>query len=111
MENLIRQKWEITKEMAMKNSKPVSTVKINSHMAETLKRANLAPTNIKQGPDLNITEINNLLYATAWAITDRMPKRHIRLLPRKRWRDKIEPEIKKSSEETSSSKNYKRDLV
>ena len=56
--------------MAMKNRKPVSKVKINSYVAETLKRANLVLTKIKQGQDLNITKINNLLYATAWAITD-----------------------------------------
>ena len=84
--------------MAMKNRKPVPKVKINSHLVETLKRANLAPTNIKQGQDLNITEINNLLYATAWAINDmvdRTPKRHVGHRSRKTWRDKTELEIKK----------------
>lgn len=51
----------------MKNRKPVPKVKINSNVGEIqLKRANLALNNIKQGQDLNITEINNLLYATAW---------------------------------------------
>ena len=64
--------------MAMRNRKSVLKVKVNSNLAETLKRANLALTNIKQGQHLNITEINNLLQATAWAITDtvdRTPKR------------------------------------
>ena len=51
----------------MKNRKPVPKVKINSNVGEIrLKRANLALNNIKQGQDLNITEINNLLYAKAW---------------------------------------------
>ena len=98
VENLIRQKWEITKEMAMKDRKPVQKVKVNIHVAETLKRANLALTNIKQGLDLNITEINNPLYETAWAITDmvvRTPKKRVGLRPKKTWRGKIELEIKK----------------
>jgi len=98
VENLIRQEWEITKEMAMKDRKPVPKVKVNRHVAETLKRANLALTNIKQGLDLYITEINNLLYATAWAITDvvvRTPKKRVGLRPKRTWRDKIELEIKK----------------
>ena len=79
--------------MALKNTKPVSKEKINSHVAEILKRANLVLTNIKQGQDLNITKINNLLYATAWAITDmvdRTPKKDMLTS-----RDKIELEIKK----------------
>ena len=42
--------------MAMKNRKPVPKVKINSHVAEALKRANLVPTNIKEGQDLNINK-------------------------------------------------------
>ena len=66
-----QKKRAIIKEMAMKKRKPVPKVKINSNVGEIrLKRANLALNNIKQGQDLNITEINNLLYATAWAITD-----------------------------------------
>jgi len=83
----------------MKNRKPVPKVKINSHFGEIrLKRANLALNNIKQGQDLNITEINNLLYATAWPITDmvdRAPKKRVGLQPKKTWRDKIELEITK----------------
>lgn len=61
---------------------------INSHVVETLKRANLALTNIKQGQDFNITEINNLLYATAWTITDvvdRKTKQRIGPRPKKTW--------------------------
>ena len=66
--------------MAMKNRKPVPKVKINSHVAEALKRANLVPTNIKEGQDLNINKSNNHMhnYATAWAINDmvgRTPKK------------------------------------
>ena len=85
--------------MAMKNRKPVPKVKINSNVGEIrLKRANLALNNIKQGQDLNITKINNLLYATAWAIfdlVDRAPKKRVGLQPKKTWRDKIELEITK----------------
>ena len=53
---------EITKEIALKNKKPVSKVRIKSHVTGTLKRANLVLTNIKQGQDLNITKINNHIH-------------------------------------------------
>ena len=59
--NTIRQKREITKEMASKDRKPVHKVKIRCGR----NRANLALT-YKQGHYFNITEINNVRYATAW---------------------------------------------
>ena len=79
--------------MALKNTKPVSKEKINGHVAEILKRANLVLTNIKQGQDLNITKINNLLYATEWAITDMVDRTLKKDMLTSR--DKIELEIKK----------------
>ena len=97
----IQKKWEICKEMPI-NERPAIPKIRRDHLAkEAIKHANEAIQDIKdkQSKPLNLTDINQLLYAAASSVAEavgarpRKPKSRKRTQPK--WKEKIEKEIQK----------------
>ena len=95
----ISRKWEITKETPIEKRLPIPKIKMNSKTKGLLETANDAIQNIKDdiSRQLNLTELNELIYSTAIAITEasglKTKTRKKKKIPT--WKDKIKKEIEK----------------
>ena len=96
----IQKKWDVCREMPI-NERPAIPKIRNNHLAkEAIAHANDAIQNIKDKmtKPLNLTEVNQLVYAAASSVAEtvgtrgpRKPKGRKRTQPK--WREKIEKEI------------------
>ena len=98
MKTQILQKWEVIKESPVNERLPLPKIKIDHRATTLLKHANEAIAETKQeiATPLNLDQINQLIYATATTITEKLGKRPLKHRERKEqpyWKDKIRKEI------------------
>ena len=99
MMTAIQRKWEITKEIPIEKRPPIPKIKTNRTTKDLIENANEAVQNIKEsiGRQLNLTELNELIYSTALAITEALGLKTKTRKKKKKftWKDKIKKEIEK----------------
>ena len=103
--NILR-KWEVLKEENMAERSVLPKIKADTKWKEIMKRSNKAIEQIKlSNPNFTLTELNQLIYVAACAITD-----ELRLKPRKTdnrkrkqpaWKLKIMKDIETNRKELS----------
>ena len=96
----IRQKWETIKETPLGERPPIPKIKKDRTAKQTIKCANAAIHHIKgiMTHPMDLTEINQLTYATASVIAETLgerPRKQKQARKQPAWKEKIEKEVKK----------------
>ena len=109
MKNDILRKWETVKYQEMTERPLLPKIKKDRRARDTIDTANKAIKEIKEGIDgpLTITGINQIVYATASIITEKIglkPRQHSRIHKKTEepaWKAKIKKEIQKKRSDLS----------
>lgn len=109
IKNDILRRWETVKYQEMTERPLLPKIKKDRRARDTIDAANKAIKEIKEGIDapLNITSINQIVYATASIITEKTglkPRQHSRIHKKTEepaWKTKIKKEIQKKRSDLS----------
>ena len=114
MEEMIRQNLEIIKDTAIDNRIPIPKVRNDHRTKEAIRHANKAIDKMLKElrRDLNITEVNNIIYAAASSVANKVgekPRRkQNRIRKEPHWKRKIQKEIDKLRGELSLLSEYEK---